>query len=198
MANPNPGKPGLSSQGIRPYKQAKVFGDANVQRLLIPGFILSLAACSGDDGLLNIKQERGDGPDEFAVLPTKPLEMPETLAALPTPTPGGTNRTDPTPEFDVANALGGNAEVLARRSNDGALLAHATRFGVNPGIRSQLAAEDAEFRSENQGRVLERLFDVNVYFRAYEFMELDQYAELERLRRAGIRTPAVPPDPANE
>ncbi len=169
-----------------------------MQRLLIAGFILPLAACSGDEGLLNIKQEPGEGPDEFAVLPTKPLEMPETLAALPTPTPGGANRTDPTPVFDVANALGGNAEVLARGSNDGALLAHATRFGVSPGIRATLSAEDAQFRSENQGRVLERMFDVNVYFRAYEFMELDQYAELERLRRAGIRTPAVPPDPANE
>lgn len=164
-----------------------------VHRLLIAGICLSLAACSGNDGLLNIKQEPGEGPDEFAVLPTKPLEIPEDLAALPNPTPGGTNRTDPTSEFDVAVALGGNPAVLSRRSSDGALLAHATRFGVSPGIRATLAAEDAEFRSENQGRLLERLFDVNVYFRAYEFMELDQYAELERMRRAGIRTPAAPP-----
>ncbi len=169
-----------------------------VQRFLIAGLILTLAACGGDEGLLNIKQQTGEGPDEFAVLPTKPLEMPEDVAALPTPTPGGANRTDPTPEFDVAQALGGNAGVLSRRSSDGALLAHATRFGVSPGIRATLATEDARFRSENQGLFLERLFDVNVYFRAYEFMELDQYAELERMRRAGIRTPAVPPNPENQ
>ncbi len=168
-----------------------------LQRFILVGLMLVLAACGKDDGLLNIKQEPGEGPDEFAVLPTKPLEMPEDLAALPDPTPGGTNRTDPTPEFDVAEALGGNAAVLSRRSSDGALLAHATRFGVSPNIRATLAEEDARFRSNNRGRVLERLFDVNVYFRAYEFMELDQYAELERMRRAGIRTPAVPPDPAN-
>ena len=169
-----------------------------VQRFLIAGLILTLAACSKDDGLLNIKQQPGEGPDEFSVLPTKPLEMPEDMAALPPPTPGGANRTDQTPEIDVAAALGGNAGVLSRRSSDGALLAHATRFGVSPGIRATLAAEDEQFRSENQGLFLERLFNVNVYFRAYEFMELDQYAELERLRRAGIRTPAVPPDPEIE
>jgi hypothetical protein len=43
---------------------------------------------------------------------------------------------------------------------------------------------------------LERLFNVNVYFKAYKKQELDQYRELERFRRAGIRTPAAPPDPA--
>ena len=54
------------------------------------------------------------------------------------------------------------------------------------------------FRRANDGRLVERLFNVNVYFRAYEPYELDQYAELERLRRAGIRTSAAPPDPALE
>ena len=164
-----------------------------LNRFLILALASLLAACSGDAGLLNIKQERGEGPDEFAILPTKPLQMPEDLAALPEPTPGGSNITDPTPEIDVAAALGGNAAVLSRASSDGALLAHATRFGVAQNIRADLAAADLEFRRNNQGRVLERLFDVNVYFRAYESMELDQYAELERLRRSGVRTPAVPP-----
>lgn len=167
-------------------------------RFLILALILTLGGCSGNDGLLNIKQERGEGPDEFSVLPTKPLQMPENLAALPEPTPGGTNLTDPTPEIDVAAALGGNAAVLSRASTDGALLAHATRFGIAQNIRSELAAADLEFRRNNQGRLLERVFDVNVYFRAYEFMELDQYAELERLRRSGVRTPAVPPEQTSE
>ena len=165
-----------------------------LNRFLTIALIALLGACSGDDGLLNIKQEPGEGPDEFSILPTKPLQMPEDLAALPEPTPGGQNLTDPTPEIDVAAALGGNAAVLSRASNDGALLAHATRFGIAQNIRADLAAADLEFRRNNQGRVLERLFDVNVYFRAYEFMELDQYAELERLRRSGVRTPAVPPE----
>lgn len=159
---------------------------------------LILAGCGGSDdpSLLNLTQSRGEGPDEFAILPTKPLEIPENVASLPDPTPGGSNRTDPTPEADVALALGGNTAVLARSAGDGALMSHVSRYGVSPDIRQSLAAADLEFRRRNDGRLLERLFNVNVYYRAYEDLSLDQYAELERLRRAGVRTPAVPPDPA--
>lgn len=161
--------------------------------------LIVLTACGrGDPELLNLRQARGEGPDEFSVLPSKPLELPEDLAALPDPTPGGANRTDPTPEADVAAALGGNVEVLTRGSTDGALLAYTTRFGVSPSIRSALAVEDLEFRRQNDGLILERLFNVNVYFKAYEQQSLDQYAELERLRRAGIRTSSVPPKPLPE
>ncbi len=168
---------------------------------LVLGLVSVLSACGGGDkdpDLLNISQPRGEGPDEFAVLPTKPLEMPQDLASLPQPTPGGTNRTDPTPEADVANALGGNPAVLTRASGDGALIAYAGRFGVEPDIRPRLAAADLEYRRQNDGRLLERLFNVNVYFRAYEPMSLDQHRELERLRRAGIRTSGAPPDPAQD
>jgi hypothetical protein len=42
--------------------------------------------------------------------------------------------------------------------------------------------------------VLERLFNVNVYFRAYQRQSLDKYAELDRFRRLGVRTPAAPPN----
>ena len=169
--------------------------------VVVLGLVTTLAACGGgseDPNLLNISQPRAEGPDEFAVLPTKPLEMPEDVAALPEPTPGGTNRTDPTPEADAIAALGGNAAVLSRASGDGALVAYARRFGSDPNIRPQLAEADLEFRRRNDGRLLERLFNVNVYFRAYEEMSLDQHRELARLRRAGIRTPAVPPDPAED
>lgn len=171
------------------------------RNLVLFGVVLALTACGSGDkepNLLNIKQPRGQGPDEFAVLPTKPLEMPVDVANLPTPTPGGGNRTDPTPNADLAVALGGNPAVLSRASGDGALLAYAGRYGVAPQIRSELAAADLEFRRTNDGRLLERLFNVNVYFDAYEVMELDQHRELERLRRAGIRTSAVPPDPADQ
>lgn len=160
--------------------------------------LVALGACNrGDPELMRIKQPRSEGPDEFSVLPTKPLEMPEDLAALPPPTPGGTNRTDPTPEADVALALGGRPEVLTRGSTDGALVSYASRYGRQANIRNQLAAEDLAFRRENRGRVLERLLQVNTYYSAYEPMELDQYRELERLRRAGVRTSAAPPDPVN-
>lgn len=168
--------------------------------ILMAMAFLTLAACGGSDepNLLNISQPRSEGPDEFAILPAKPLEMPADMAALPDPTPGGTNLTDPTPFADAAVAMGGNPEVLTRRSADGALVAYAGRYGVDPAIRADLAAADLEYRRQNDGRLLERLFNVNVYFRAYEPLALDQYAELERLRRAGIRTSTVPPDPAED
>ena len=169
--------------------------------VLVLGLLMALSACGGgneEPNLLNISQPRSEGPDEFAVLPSKPLEVPEDLAALPDPTPGGQNRTDQTPQADAIAALGGNPAVLSRASGDGALVAHARRYGTDPNIREDLAAADLEFRRRNDGRLLERLFNVNVYFRAYEEQALDQHRELERLRRAGIRTSAVPPDPARD
>ena len=37
--------------------------------------------------------------------------------------------------------------------------------------------------------------NVNVYFKAYAEQSLDQHLELQRFRRAGIRTVSAPPDP---
>lgn len=157
--------------------------------------LLVAAACSrGDPQLLNLGRVAEDGPDEFAILPTNPLEMPEDLAALPPPTPGSGNRVDQDPEADAILALGGNPG--GGQAGSAGLVSHATRFGVADGIRNTLAAEDLEFRRNNNGRLLERMFNVTTYFRAYQRVSLDQYAELERLRRAGIRTPAVPPEGA--
>lgn len=157
---------------------------------------LALSACggNGEPQLYNLRSDSG-GPDEFAILPTKPLEMPEDMAALPSPTPGGANLADPTPEADAYAALGGNAEVLTRGASDGGLVTYATRYGVDTNIREDLAAADLEYRRQNDGRLLERLFNVSVYFKAYRPFELDQHRELERFRAAGIRTPAAPPAP---
>lgn len=150
-----------------------------------------LTACdrNNDPKLLNIKANR-DGPDEFSVLPSKPLTLPDSLNALPEPTPGGGNLTDVTPIADATRALGGRPGAGA---TDGQLVTYATRYGVDPAIRSDLAAADIAFRRQNDGRVLERLFNTNVYFRAYRNESLDQYGELERLRRAGVRTVSAPP-----
>jgi hypothetical protein len=43
--------------------------------------------------------------------------------------------------------------------------------------------------------VLEKLFNLNVYYKAYEPLSLDQYAELEKWRARGLRTPSAPPEP---
>lgn len=160
--------------------------------LLIVSLIL-IAACSrGDPRLLNLRNNE-DGPDEFSVLPTEPLEIPEDIAELPLPQPtlGGVNRVDPDPEAQAIAALGGNIERAQSAAGD--IVSYSSRFGVSQDIREVLAAEDLEFRRRNNGRVLERAFGVNVYFRAYRRMSLDRYAELDRLRRSGVRTPAAPP-----
>ncbi|MGB8621497.1 MAG: DUF3035 domain-containing protein, partial [Paracoccaceae bacterium] len=69
---------------------------------------LALAGCSRnkEPQLMNIRSSTST-PDEFAILPNKPIEMPQDMAALPDPTPGGANRVDPTPEADAVAALGG-------------------------------------------------------------------------------------------
>lgn len=163
--------------------------------------VLTLAACGNgrEPQLMNLRSSH-QGPDEFSVLPTKPLEMPKDLASLPTPTPGGKNLTDPTPKADAVAALGGNPRRLDETGQvpaaDGALLAAASRYGTQSGIRQTLAAEDYQWRKDHDGRLLERALQVSVYYKAYKPMELDQSAELERWRRLGVVTPGAPPSGA--
>jgi hypothetical protein len=46
---------------------------------------LALAGCErGEPRLLNLKKSQS-GPDEFAILPNKPLQEPASFAELPTP-----------------------------------------------------------------------------------------------------------------
>lgn len=161
--------------------------------------MITLAACGGkgDPQLMNLRS--GPGPDEFAIVPPKPLELPVNLAELPEPTPGGFNRTDQNPEADAAIALGGKPGAAGGiPAGDAALYAHAGRFGVDGGIRATLASEDLEFRRDNNGRVLERLFNVNVYYKAYRKQRLDQQAELARWRALGVRNPSAPPRKPDE
>jgi hypothetical protein len=158
--------------------------------------VLTLISGCGPKGAPELMHLRAtDGPDEFAILPPKPLAMPETLADLPPPTPGGANRTDPTPEADAIAALGGKPQATQGGvpAADAALYATASRFGVASGIRSTLASEDLDWRRDNNGRILERLFNVNVYYKAYADMSLDQQRELAYWRKRGLLTPSAPP-----
>ena len=165
---------------------------AQAKAVWATALVLGLSACGGSDEpqLMNVRSS-GNGPDEFGILPPKPLEMPPNLAALPPPTPGGSNITDPTPEADAIIALGGKPGAGV---TDAALVSYAARNGLSGDIRQVLAAEDLEYRRKNDGRLLERLFDVNVYYKAYQPMALDQHAELARWRRLGLATPSAPPE----
>lgn len=155
----------------------------------------ALASCSSDPQLHNLTAGQ-DTPDEFSIVPTRPLSMPPDLNQLPQPTPGGGNITDPNPKGDAVAVLGGNPERLAQTgigAADGALVNHASRLGVTAGIRQQLAQEDLAWRSNHSRRLLENLARTDVYYRAYAPMTLDSWAEQDRWQRAGARTPSAPP-----
>ena len=140
--------------------------------------------------------ETGDGPDEFAILPTRPLQMPPDLAQLPPPTPGGTNLTDPAPLADAIASLGGNPAHRSAQGGspaDGVLLAYTGRLGRDGNIRAVTAAEDQAFRARHGRRLLEIMAKTNVYMRAYAPQAIDPWDELARFRRAGVRTPTAPP-----
>ena len=165
-------------------------------RLIALGLSLAmLAACSGGTALRN-PQAGGDGPDEFAIVPTRSLQMPPDLAQLPAPTPGGGNITDPTPVADAVAVLGGNPGQLSAQgigAADGALVAYASRLGRDPAIRQATAQEDVDWRARHGRRLLEIVARTNVYYRAYRPQTLDSWAELERWRRTGVQTPSAPP-----
>lgn len=158
---------------------------------------LGLAACGERDITLHELGVRGDGPEEFAIVPPKPLQEPESFTALPPPTPGGTNRTDQTPEADAVAALGGDRTRVKPQStgvsaSDGSLVNYASRNGVNTEIRSQLAQEDLEFR-RRASIFTWQIMREDRYYDAYRREAIDPYDILRRFRRAGVRTPAADP-----
>lgn len=159
-----------------------------------------LAACGNNAKLMNLTAGQ-ESPDEFAILPTRPISMPPDLALLPTPTPGGSNITDPTPEADAVAALGGNPGALVDQgvaASDQGLVAYASRGGNDPAIRTTLAQSDQQWRARNQPRVLERVAGSSTYYRAYRRQSLDPLPELARWQRAGARTVTADPAPVEE
>ena len=160
--------------------------------LLILGAMV-LAAC-GQPKLRDLRPG-GEGPDEFIVAPSLPLQEPASFSDLPAPTPGGSNITDPNPLADGVAALGGrrgapNAPVPAA---DAGIVSYAQRGGVSPGIRAQLAEEDADFRRRKARFTNIRLFPEDRYAQAYRREALDPFRVADAYRRAGIKTPTHPP-----
>lgn len=161
---------------------------------LFAAMMLTLSACAGGDRGLRDLRSNGGGPDEFSVLPMAPLVMPSDVTNLPTPTPGGSNLSDPAPIADAVAVLGGNPNALIPNgipARDMAIVTAAQRGGVDPAIRQTLASEDAAFRTRQSRFGLFRGRDR--YFAAYSRQALDAYAELERFRAAGVATPSAPP-----
>lgn len=163
--------------------------------LIVLAAALAASGCA-QKGLRDLRKP-GTGPDEFLILPAKPLDAPASFSTLPPPTPGGSNITDQNPQADAVAALGGNPAAMvpagSAPARDSALVTAASRYGVQPAVRETLATEDAEFRSRNRVLTQLKLFPVDRYEQLYRRQSLDAQSEIERFRRAGIETPAAPP-----
>lgn len=161
--------------------------------LTLIGAVLSLSACSG--GLVLLRKP-GDGPDEFRIVPGKPLEEPESFSALPAPTPGGVNRTDLRPLDESVAALGGTRSPEVAGSvpaGDAAIVRYSSRLGRDGTIRQTLATEDEAFR-KRWGRLTKlKIAPRDDYAVIYQRQTLDPQAENRRWRRAGAVTPSAPP-----
>ena len=152
---------------------------------------LALAAC-GEGGLAGALRSSGavSTPDEFMVLPTRPLEMPQNFTALPPPKPGTVNRVDYQPHVEAIAGLTGAPGPAGNA--DGAVLV-AEAGPRQPGIRQQLAIEDIEWQNTHHGLLIPRLIAKDKATVTYQPMILDSAAEYERLRSAGIEQPPAPP-----
>lgn len=150
----------------------------------------ALSGCSG--GLAGSLRSAGvsSAPDEFLVLPTKPLEMPQNLAALPVPAPGTANLVDYHPGVEAVAGLTGRPGPAGVASGS-TLVARAG--GADPQIRTALATEDVEYRRTHRGLLLERWFAKDQNALIYEDMTLDAGAEFRRLRARGYQVPSPPP-----
>ncbi len=154
---------------------------------------LALGACA-NTGLRDLRGT-SDGPDEFIVTPTKPLQEPDSYSALPAPTPGQANLVDLRPLEDSASTLGGRRGSATGPvpASDGAVVNHASRFGRTADIRATLAAEDEAFR-KRRGRFTQyRLVPVDRYNQAYKRQAIDAQKVAAGYRRAGVPTPSSPP-----
>lgn len=163
--------------------------------VLIVLAVIALGACTSGKRSLHDMRSTSAGPDEFTVLPVAALEFPNQFT-LPPPTPGATNLADPTPKADAIVALGGRASAVNAGGipvSDGALVAAASRGGVQGDVRAVLAAEDAAFRRGKQRLGFLTFLSRDRYFKAYSRSALDAYAELQRFRNLGVATPTAPP-----
>lgn len=171
-----------------------MFGRA-LKAAAVFALLSSLVACGRGGGqsgsILNLRQS-AVAPDEFLVVPQKPLETPSDLSQLPTPVPGAPDRVAIDFEANLLTALGGRpGRGGAAPATDAALLNAVRVNGVTPDIRDLLRQEDQAYRDARKGR-LSRLEKKRLAATIYDRFLLDPFAEAARLRSQGVKTPAVP------
>ena len=173
----------------------------------ILGAALALGACSAVGDPIEAIGGRAPAPDEFMVLPRKPLVVPPTLAAgpdLPAPDPGRPSPLEPDPEAAAVAALTGDATTARTAAGEvsageASLLTAARASSASPEIRVQLeeeriAAAEAEADAPYEPPTLGEMF-----FGSSDDEEapdpeivLDPIAESQRLQREGVATPNDP------
>ena len=141
---------------------------------------VAVAGCSGSG-----QKKRAD---EFAVLPTIPLEIPDDVTTLPVPN-DGQNLVDKRPKASAIAALGGREGTGRTSGDDASLLGVAMRFGVEPDIAEVLYKEGAAARRSARGTGIERAFGYNAVKRAYKNQTLNEEAEAARLLALGVFVP---------
>ncbi|MEM8741052.1 MAG: DUF3035 domain-containing protein [Pseudomonadota bacterium] len=169
--------------------------------------LMALTACGSQNterqSLLRSVGLRQPPPDEFLVVERRPLEMPPDIAALPRPDPDGINRVDPQPREEVTSLLSGDSTVPARQETgplspgEQALLAQSNVEAADPAIRASLAEEDRALTEDDQRYGLRTFFGRRT-FDPYREEVLDPFEETQRLRAAGVQTPAAPPKTQEE
>lgn len=158
---------------------------------------VSITACGSGNSVFDKNGNfkiKDAGPDEFSIIPTKPLEIPEDTVTLPEPTLGSKNRVDVEPELDAIVALGGKPERLESdliANDEQALIAAASRNGVSGNIREQIAADAKVVERKKRPNVFQRIIGHTSRVKAFESEAIDPSAETHRLRRQGVRTPSA-------
>ncbi len=170
------------------------------RRSLILIAALGVAACGGDDqaedagvNLANIVGLKKNPPDEFAVIPTAPLELPKDFTALPPPNPGERSRLVSDPVSDAREALLGDSAPKAANArvstSEAALLSASGSTAASSDIRTVLDAEQAASDDAEQQYLLDRVFPTLRTLRGADQKDLLQ-AEEERVRLSTLENEA--------
>lgn len=169
---------------------------ATPARLRILAALMSATLCAGCAGF-NIREELGivgQGPDEFAVVKKKPLEIPQDMSTLPEPQPGAPSLVDPTPGQDAEVALTGRArrDPASASNSESAFLDAAGAQAADPEIRAKLKEDDEAVDT--------RLLDAILPSRREEERTLDAEEEAARLAEEARKgkNPNLEPLPKNE